>query len=262
MNTEESLSVAIELPPSPRVLLNGRFLATLAVAEKDVAALVLETPESVQLAASLQQRLTSAGSELEKARKEAKEPYLKAGRDIDDAAKAPASRIEAAKTKLKAMLSAWQERERKKAEAAEAARQLELARLEKIRQEEAAKAQKEAEEIAAKLKAAQPEDEDLSFDAGDEPVEKTETEKKIEAVQFAPAVEAPKPQGIAFKKTLKIKSVNLSLLPSMFITYTPNEAAIRTTFCVGWKDGQPIPVVPGVEFIVDSQPVSTGRRMF
>ena len=44
------------------------------------------------------------------------------------------------------------------------------------------------------------------------------------------------------------------------LTATPNDAEIRRLFCVGWKEGDAIPSVPGIKFTEDKQPVVTGRR--
>ena len=254
-------------PSAPIVLCDGTFLSTLANVESRIADLKVTDAESAQAAADLQQRLTTAGRKLESARTELKAPFIAKGKEIDEAAKKPAARIEAAK-KLLAMrlLDYAQEQDRKRREAEEI-RQKELARLEAIRlaeeraaQAKAAELARQAAEAAAKSKA-----QVMELDFDDEPappVEKTETEKKIEAVQFAPSVVAPPPSGVAFKSSLRIKDVDVSKLPDAFVIKTANASLIRTTFCVGWKDGEPIPVCTGVTFSVDKQAVSTGRNVF
>lgn len=253
----KDLAFGFSLATAPTVMLSAGFMSTLAQAEKDVAVLVVNSPQTAKLAAVLQQRLTTAGRSLEDARKEKKEPFLKAGREIDALAAAPAIRITTAKNVLSRALTAWDEVQRREAARIEQARLAEIARLQEVARLEVAEAKRIADELAAKQ--TEPVED---FDMGlIEPV-KTETEKKIEAIQFAPAKVVEKPSGITYKKTLRIKSTNVALLPDAFVIRTANEQAISAGYCVGWKDGQPIPVVPGVEFQIDSQAISSGRSEF
>lgn len=233
-------------------------MAALAQAERDVAELKVNSPETAKLASILQQRLTTAWKKLEDARKEKKAPFIKAGRDIDALADGPAGRITQAKTLLSKQLVAWDQLQEKLAREAEEARQKEISRLQEIARKEAAEAKRIADDLAAKQ--IEP-SEDFDMIDAPEPV-KTETEKRIEAVQFAPAKIIERPSGTTYKKTLRIKSTDVSKLPDLFVTKTANESAIRAGYCVGWKAGQPIPVVPGVVFEIDSQAISSGRAVF
>jgi hypothetical protein len=85
---------------------------------------------------------------------------------------------------------------------------------------------------------------------------------KTKAVKFAPTPVAAKPTGLAFKCSLRIASVDVNKLPDPFVVKTANQQAIRATYVTGWRDGDPIPEVPGVVFEVERMPVSTGRAVF
>lgn len=269
----QTLTVPPILPADPIVVCNAAFLHTLATVEREVANIAVNDGPAAQAASTLLQRLTKAGSELEKARAELKAPFIAKGREIDEAAKAPAIRIETAKSLLKQKVTAWQLEEQRKAREAEAARQRELARLEALRVEEArvaaekaAALARQAAENAARLREAAAPVIDVDFDDGpaepQEPPPKTATELAIEAVKFAPAVAVVKPSGLAFKCSLRIASVDVNKLPDVFVIKTANQMAIRSTYVTGWRDGDPIPEVPGVTFEIDRMPVSTGRSAF
>ncbi len=252
------------LPAEPIVLCNASFLHTLSVVERDVAHLAITDAQSAQSAATLLQRLTTAGTVLENARIELKQPFIAKGREIDAAAKGPADRIEAAKRVVKNSQVAWAEEQARIARKAEAERQAELARLEAIRvaeeraaQEKAAALAKLAAQSRAKTKMAI---EVADFD--DEPPQKTETEKAIDRVKYAPAVVAAKPAGIVYKVTLVIDHVDPAKLVDVFVERVPKLAALRATFCTGWREGDAIPEVPGVAFRVQRDVASSGRSEF
>ncbi len=261
-----SLEVVLTLPPAPLVLASAGFLSTLSQVEQEIAAMAVTDGPSAQAAANTQTRLTQAGSTLEKQRKALKEPFLEAGRAIDAAAQAPAARIEAAKGKVKRLLADYDAAERAKAALAEKARLAEIARLQKIAADEAAEEKRKTDAIAAELAAkavSAPAAEE--WDAAPEepaPVQKTETEKRIEALVHAPAVVAPRPAGVTMKVTLVATVIDPNKLPDVFVERVPKTDAIRKLYCVGWKDGQAIPVLDGVKFEVSRVPVSTGRSAF
>ncbi len=222
--------------------------------------------QSAQAAANVTTRLTQAGSALEKQRKSLKEPFLEAGRAIDAAAAAPLGRIALAKEKVKRLLTAYDEAERIKAANAERARQAEIARLQKIADDEAAEAKRKADAIAAELAAQAAKLPDaVEWDepeAPPVPVQKTETEKAIEALTHAPAVVVAKPAGVAFRTVLTAVVTDINKVPDCFVTKTANLQAIRATFCTKWAEGQPLPVCDGVKFDVSRTAVSTGRQSF
>ncbi len=258
------LHVAVVLPPAPYLLATPGFLTTLAQVETEIEAIKVTDGPSAQACANIQTRLTAAGGALERQRKALKEPFLEAGRAIDRAAAAPAERIEAAKSKVKVLLTAYDQEQRAKAQEAERARLAEIARLQKIADAEAAETKRKADELAAQMAAAAKASQVPVMEFEDEPapVVKTETEKKIETLTHAPAVVAPRPVGVAFKVTLVPVVTDVSKVPDCFLVKTVNLQAIRATFSAGWKEGAPLPVCAGVEFRVDKTAVSTGRQQF
>src|SRR5882757_6286155 len=102
MSDHPPLHVAVILPPAPYALATSGFLATLAQVEADIAGITITDTESAQAAANIQSRLTTAGTTLERQRKALKDPFIAAGRAIDDAARGPSDRIESAKNAVKA----------------------------------------------------------------------------------------------------------------------------------------------------------------
>lgn len=204
------------------VLCTPGFLTGLAQVEREVAGVTVGDAETAQVAANLIQRLTAAQQALEKARKQLKDPLLEAGRQIDAAALSPANRIAAAKKTVNGKLVNWQTAERKRAEEAERAR-------------------KEAEEKAK----AQPA---MYVDFGDEPA--------------PPVVAAPQPTGVRWVTRLLLTVEDAKKLPVEFQVVTANEPLIRAKFCVGYKEGDPVPTLPGVVFKVDQQAISRGGADF
>jgi hypothetical protein len=249
--------------PSPLRLASPTFVASLREVEARIAALKVADAATAQEAADLQGRLTKAGTMLESKRQELIAPVLDQQRKINALAKGPAERIERAKQVLKAQLTAYDTEQRRIAAEAERAQQAELARLEKIRREEEAAAlakARKAARIAAENAARAPK---VALDLDDEepppapePPPKTEVEKQIEVVRHAPAVVAPKVQGLAWKVTLVPVVVDVNKVPEMFVVRTPNLQALRSTFCTGWKEGMPVPECSGVRFDVRKEPVT------
>ena len=265
MNTEtdpiEALRVPITLPPAPYELAGSKFLASLAYCENQIAALDIRTPDDAQAAADMLTRLTKAGRMLEEARTTLKAPFIAAGRAIDDAAKEPAKRIEEAKSSLKAHTMRWQVEQDRKAEATEALRQQEIARLEKIAAEEAKR--KAAEEAAAaelaRKQDAPPEDDLPPMD--DMPETVAPAAQAVLVAKAAATPEATKPTGLKFTVTLRAEIANIMSLPEAFVIRTPDMHKIRTTYCRDWREGDDLPECAGVKFVIDRQVVSTGRRI-
>lgn len=246
-----------------------------------MASLKIVDAVTAQGAADLQVRLTKAKKALEDTRKELLRPFLDAQTAINNAAKPVGTRIDAAVAQLKGMQTAYDDEQRRKAEEAERHRQAELARLERLRQQEQEAADRKAKEIAdaaakaeqerlAKLSAEQKAQEALlDFDdppelpeLPPEPLPKTETEQKIEKLKFAPVPVPVKAVGIMYRVTLRIKMIDVMKLPDVFVQRVAKEADIRKLYCVGWREGQPIPECSGVVFEIDKQPVSTGKEQF
>ena len=93
------------------------------------------------------------------------------------------------------------------------------------------------------------------------PVEKTEDQKRLEQLKFAPVpaaapIVAPKIAGTAFRTTVEIVSTDIDQLPEAFVTRTVNLKAIRDAYTVGWKAGSPLPVCPGVVFQIKREPIT------
>lgn len=253
------------LPAAPLVLCAPAFLTTLGQVEREVAHITITDAQSAQAAANLLQRLTSAGSQLEKVRTDLKAPYLAIGRQIDDAARAPAKRIEDAKTLIKRKTAEFAEAERRRVVEEERKRREEIARLEAQRKAEEEAVRKRAEELA---KATPPVDIlviDDDAPAG-ETIEygppKTPTELALEKARYSAPAPVAAPVGVRWNCTLRIKEVDVKKLPEPFVIRTADMVAIRKLYCQGWKEGDPVPEVAGVTFEIDKQPVSTGRSVF
>jgi len=260
---DQTITLPAITPATPLVLCNAGFLNTLAQVEREVANIKVDAT-TAQAAANLLTRLTSAGTVLEKARAELKAPFIAKGREIDEAARAPAGRIEAAKSGIKAKVAAFQQEQERLAREAEVARQKELQRLEAKRIAEERAAILIAEERAAALAAKVAPQDIPEFDDGSEPepAPKTETEKLIEKLQYAPAVAPVKPVGVAYRVALVIDKIEVDKLPDTFVTRTAKEAALRSTFCAGWRETDPIPECPGCTFRISKTIVSTGKNEF
>ena len=274
------LEVTVSLvaqPHLPLILASAGFLTTLKNVEEQIAALKITDAQSAQQAADLQQRLTDAGKKLDDTRLQLKRPFMEQAAAIDTAAKGPKDRIDAAKNTLKRALTTFASEEEARARKAEADRQAELKRLEEIRLEEERAAQEKADKLAkeaAALAAANPPPAQPSVPVWDdedgppEPAEPapppppTATEQAIAAVKFAPAVVPVKPTGIRYKVTLVPTVVDVKLLPDCFIERIAKLGAIKSTFCQGWKEGDPLPECPGVTFKMDKTAESTGRALF
>lgn len=266
MTLTEPTAVTVfgDLPAMPLVVVESSFMGDLLLIEGHVSDLSIKDAKGAQQAATLLASLTQAGTKLEAARKAVKEPFLQKCREIDEAPKPVATRIEKAKILLRQKLTAHQEAEQKKAAELERQRQVEIARLQKLKDEEDTRLRKEAEELEKQIAANQKANVEL-VDEPDfemEPPPKTEVEIQLEKAKFTPAVVAPKTVGIAFRCTLRIKSVQVNGLPDHFVLKTADERAIRGAFCSGWQEGHPLPSCPGVVFEVEKTPVSTGRSTF
>lgn len=275
-DTTELILPAIT-PAVPLVLANRAFLSTLATVEQQVAALRITDAATQQVAADLQVRLTQAGNALERERKAIKQPFLDKCGEIDAAARPVAQRIDAAKNAVRTAITNFALEQQRIAAEAERARQAELRRLEAIRLEEQRKAREKADELARIAAKALAEREaaaaaakaanapapaeiiDMGDDCPDEPAPKTETEKAIEKLAYTPAPVVAKPVGVTFRTRLVLKVVDVAKVPDVFVVRTANEKAIAATYCTGWKEGMPLPTVPGCEFVVEKTPVSTGR---
>jgi len=272
----------IARPSHSLILADGAFLATLRTVEATVASLKITDAQSSQQAADLLGRLTKAGTALEKQRQELKRPYLDLMSKIDAAAKAPAERIAQAKRTLSSLQTTFAQEQARIAREAEEKRQKEIKELEEKVAREKKEAEEKAAKIAADLKAQQEAADKVRAEAekaglpvvvvedwdeapAPEPftIVKTEAEVALERVRFAPAPVATKaPVGVRTVVTLFPHVEDVNLLPDYFIEKTAKIAAIRSTFCNGWKEGDKIPECAGVRFEVQRSTQSTGRSTF
>jgi hypothetical protein len=253
---DAKIVVVGEVPSTPQVLVDDSFVRDLLSAKDLVAELTISTDTHQQLSAKLLNDLTKAGSKLEQARQQLKAPFIEYGRKIDAAAATVAQQIAQVKSDLGGKMRAYQHQQEELAREAERKRVAELKRLEDQRRAEEAERQRLADEEAARIRAAAPKIKAVEFDLPSE--EPTPTEQKIAQVQAAPAIVAPKPQGVRYDVTLKFEVHDVRDLPAEYVLPTPNMPKIRG-LTAGWKEGQPLPVVPGVRFYEDRQFRGTGR---
>ncbi len=254
----DPILVPATLPPTPLVLADSTFLGELAKVENAASAIVVANPDSAQEAANLLRQLTAVGGSLEKTRADLKKPYLDLGRKIDEVARLVSLRIERSKTLLRTRLTAWNDAEIARLAAERRKRDEELMALRRKQEEEAEAEAKRVAALAAATPAPAADSIDFDFDAP-APAPKTETQRKIEAIQFAPAPVAAKPAGVRFARVLKYTLQDVNKLPEQFVVRSANDQLIRTTYCAGWKEGMPLPQVPGLMFWDEATAVSTGR---
>ena len=279
--------VSVDIAPIARpthnlIVADAAFLSTLKAVEATVAALKITDAISLQAAADMQARLTTAGKTLENTRVQLKAPFLALNKQIDAAAQPVQLRIDLAKRALSIAQTNYVAEQRRLAEEAERARQAELRRLEAIRVAEEAAAKKKADEIAEQVRkqneaAAKLAEEarlaglpvvviaeEENWDEIEEPVTvmKSATELEIERLKYAPVAAPVKAQGVREVVVLFPIVRDVSKLPEMFFTRTAKLAAIQSVFCKGWRDSDPIPVLDGVEFEVQRSTQSTGKGAF
>lgn len=238
-----------DVPAIPVILLDSKFVAALAKLEKQAAEIAIADKATADAAASLLVRTQNAEKALEDNRQKVKKPFLDIGRQIDSAAKNEAERIKKIKALIKRRIMDWNAKEQARLRAEEEARQAELRRL----QEEKRKQEEEAAKAAAANTI------EIEFDMDDEDLPKTELEKKIEDLQYGQQLakkEPEAPAGIHYRIYLKWQLVDVNKLPDAFLIKQANNAEINRTFCVGYKEGDPIPEVPGLAFEVIKQPIA------
>ena len=231
--------LAIVPPPqaSPIVLLTGDVVARIddIVATADVMSVT--DAESAQAAADFMRRATALGKEIETARTEANAPALALQRAINAAVKEPAAKLDAAKRTLQRKVGEWQAEQDRKRREAEALRLKELARIEaEKRKAEEEQRKREEEARAANLPPPAPVAQEVALPA-------------------VPLV-APKIAGVRMRSALVFEVVDAAQLPEALTMRLPDAAKIRAQFCALWREGDPIPDVPGLRFTVDRKAVS------
>lgn len=251
----QEIVVVGNLPPAPLVLVDSNFVAHLGETE-GIAKELIVRDETQARAAALLNELTKAATQVDNARTKLNEPFLDFQRKINATARTVTARIDNLKAILSGKLTAFRQEEERKARELEQARQKEVRRLEFIRQREESEKRRAAEAEAARIRAAQPKVVEMEFDAPVAPP--TQTELQIAAVQAAPVITAGRPSGVRWSVLLRAEVVDIGKLPAEYVIWTANMPKIRG-LCAGWREGNPVPVVPGVKFVEDRQVVGTGR---
>ena len=148
-DTRIMVRVAYPVTPSEHlVLVETPWVNELGRVEERVRALKVVDAPSAQTAADLQRRLTTAGNQLDAARKERKAPFLAICTAIEDAARGPMARIEQAKRLLKDGLTSFAIAEAERVRREQEARQAEIRRLEVEAAAERERIRKQAEAAA------------------------------------------------------------------------------------------------------------------
>jgi hypothetical protein len=160
---------------------------------------------------------TGLGRQLDKAKASAKRPFLDINNAIEAAARTPAGALAQLKAGIQSRMADWEVEKRRRAAEEERKKQDELCRLEEQRKREAAAVREAAELAAALLPDGDGGFGEIDFADADVPAEKTETEKQIEAVKYAPAaVSTAAPAGVAYRTYLRFAVVDVAKLPEQF----------------------------------------------
>lgn len=274
MTDQLLVPAVLTVPTHDLILCSTGFLTQLREVEAQVTSLKITDAQSAQHAANLLTRLTGAGKALDKQRLELNAPYQQQIQAINDAARAPAAKIETLKSALKTASVNYEREQARLAREAEAARQAEIRRLEAIAETERKAAADKARKIAEEAERLRIEAEKAGLVASSEdddwgesePVAEapqlTEAEKALAAVKFAPVAVIAKPSGVKYKVSIKPVLKDIRLVPEPFIDRSFKLGACRITFCSGWREGDPMPECPGVEFVEERTIVSSGTGVF
>lgn len=250
------VEVVAELPPSPLLVVAGESIARVATLQAHATALEVKTADDAQAASALLIEVQQLSKLIEGRRVEAKAPFLDMGKRIDAAVKPHTEALNRVASVIRPKLAQWQAEQERLASEAERKRQAEIARLE----EERKKKEREAAEAQKRAATASPDD---FADVDADLAAQRAANAQVAVANLATArqiVQPAKPAGVSFRTTLGFTVTNVNALPSSLVIVTPNEAKIRADFCHGWKEGDPLPVVPGVTFTVNKTTVVTGGR--
>ncbi len=235
--------LAIVPPPqaSPIVLLKGDVVARIDDIAATAEFMSVTDAESAKAAADFMRSATALGNEIESARTEANAPALALQRAINAAVKEPAAKLDAAKRTLQRKVGEWQAEQDRKRRETEVLRLKELARIE-AEKRKAEDEQRRREEEAR--------------EANLPPPPPMPAPVAQEVVLPAVPLVAPKISGVRMRSTLVFEVVDSTQLPDSLTVRTPDSAKIRAQFCQLWREGDPIPDVPGLRFAVDRKAVS------
>jgi hypothetical protein len=140
----DTAKLAVEFAPAA-------IAARDSALEKSALVARVSTQEEKEVAVEAQRSLQQIIAAAEKARKEAKAPILEYGRAIDGAAEKFVQEVKGEQIRVAQLVGNWEQEELAKQRAAEAARQLELQRIEQERQAELQRVENERRAQAAKL---------------------------------------------------------------------------------------------------------------
>ena len=235
--------LAIVPPPqaSPIVLLKGDVVSRIDDIAATAEVMSVTDAESAQAAADFMRSATALGKEIEAARTEANAPALALQRAINAAVKEPAAKLDAAKRTLQRKVGEWQAEQDRKRRETEVLRLKELARIE-AEKRKAEDEQRRREEEAR--------------EANLPPPPPMPAPVAQEVVLPAVPLVAPKIAGVRMRSTLVFEVVDAAQLPEALTVRLPDSAKIRAQFCQLWREGDPIPDVPGLRFSVDRKAVS------
>lgn len=265
-----ALVVEGQAPAMPCVVLEANTVEAVANLAQAATDVVVKDAESAAEAARMLSNITRLARDIENAREEAKRPFFQFGKRIDAVAKVPATTLANALNAVRAKITAYQvEIDRKAREEAERVRKEQerlAAEAARLAREAARVAEEKARAAeAARLAALPPTDDDdmadLVADIEADDIAEQQAAVAAQVVQIAtkPVPAVPAPQGIYFRTTLRHTVKDVDKLPRNLVTITANDAEIRRLFCVGWKEGDPVPAIAGLEFTVDKTPIA-GRR--
>lgn len=249
-----ALEIVANLPATPLLVVPGETVALVAKLTKAGNSVAIIDAATADAAGKLLVELTAIDKLIEARRVEVKAPFLDLGRKIDDAVKPHAQSINVATSKLRTALANWQRQEEKRVADEERARQAELARLEQER--------KDAEQKAAAAQTQAAAGDDLAeFDIVAADIQQARVEEaQANLASARQIVTAAKPAGVTYRTTLKAELSDMNKLPPKYVLFSPNMELVRANHCVGWKEGDPIPVVGGIKFTVEKTTVVSTRR--
>lgn len=264
-----ALEVVSDVPVGALTIATGALMAQIAGLADSATEIEITDGASADFAGQCLNRVATLTKQIETARQTVKAPFLAKCSEIDAAAKRPTSTLASASAALRSKLSAWQTECDRRARAEEERRQAELRRIEQERLA-AEKAQRDAEEARRQAAAAPVAAANDFADLDDIAAQDAATTAQAEVarlttaaaqLQETRAVLAPaRPAGIAFRTTLKFDVTDVHSLPTNLVIVTANDAAIRAAYCTGWREGQPVPSVPGIRFVVEKLPIANARR--
>lgn len=262
-----ALIVEGQMPVAPLILLDGGVVASISRLADAAKTVTITDAAQANVAGAFLTEASGLAKDIEKARKQVKEPFFQMGKKIDEAANKELAKLDGSIAALKSKLAIWQ------------AEQDRLARIEaeRVRKEQerlareaaaAAKALADAQEAArvAALAAQASDDDDLGSLGADLAVEAAQATHTAVVQQAVVVAQAPRvvavaaPAGIHYRTTLKHVVTDVRKLPAALTIVSANDAEIRRLYCQGHKEGDPIPVVPGITFTAHKEPIVTGRR--